>query len=203
MPPLPLPRRGARSLLALALVLYAGYLTIKKLNSYSDPSNSSSGMVLRSMDMLQQYQGRGSSFVQAAIGGRRPVAAESYDGEGDGPEEEDDDLLQDETERTEAAGGEGQGVSETTREADADEEPMVIPRKKHRTQSKRMPEHEFQENGLLKVNPAGQHPIFDLVEYAEHAWRNKTEKASKTLKQAVNEYRRRYGRAPPRGFDRW
>jgi hypothetical protein len=69
--------------------------------------------------------------------------------------------------------------------------------------SKRLPEHDFLENGLLRVNPRGQHPIYDLLAHGKQEWRRKVGKASKTLKQAVDEYRRRYGRAPPKGFDRW
>ncbi|KAG8895495.1 Glycosyltransferase Family 90 domain containing protein [Tulasnella sp. 417] len=38
---------------------------------------------------------------------------------------------------------------------------------------------------------------------AEKAWGVKHEKASKSLAQAVAEYRRRYNRPPPLGFDKW
>lgn len=38
---------------------------------------------------------------------------------------------------------------------------------------------------------------------AEAAWNDKLSRASKTLEEAVTEYRRRYGRAPPLGFDKW
>ena len=67
----------------------------------------------------------------------------------------------------------------------------------------RLPQHEFLANGLVKVNPRGQHPIYDLIEKGKENWDGKLRKASRTLREAVNEYRRRYGRAPPRGFDRW
>ncbi|WWC88904.1 uncharacterized protein L201_003819 [Kwoniella dendrophila CBS 6074] len=47
------------------------------------------------------------------------------------------------------------------------------------------------------------HPILDLMKQGEDKWNNLLERQSKTLPQAVTEYRRRYGRAPPKGFDQW
>jgi hypothetical protein len=64
--------------------------------------------------------------------------------------------------------------------------------------------HEYLANGLLVVNPnAGAHPISELIYRAEQEWDAKHKRQSKTLAEAVKEYRRRYGRVPPRGFDRW
>ncbi|ORY32301.1 glycosyl transferase family 90-domain-containing protein [Naematelia encephala] len=74
---------------------------------------------------------------------------------------------------------------------------------RHNSKGKRMPQHNFRSDGLLEVNSQGQHPIFDLVERAKRTWANKQARASQTLGQAVDEYRRRYGRPPPKGFDRW
>lgn len=65
------------------------------------------------------------------------------------------------------------------------------------------PSHYFHLDGLLLVNPDGRHPIYDLVERAESAWNAKLHRASTTYKQLVFEYRRRYKRAPPPGFDKW
>ncbi|KAL7408836.1 glycosyl transferase family 90-domain-containing protein [Mrakia frigida] len=62
-------------------------------------------------------------------------------------------------------------------------------------------------NGLLEVNldvPAMQHPIYQLIEDAKVAWEEKNERQSKTLEQAVKEYKRRNnGMNPPKGFDHW
>lgn len=66
-----------------------------------------------------------------------------------------------------------------------------------------LPSHYFRPDGLLLVNPEGRHPIYDLVERAESAWNAKLHRASTTYKQLVSEYRRRYRRAPPPGFDKW
>ncbi|KAJ7148964.1 glycosyl transferase family 90-domain-containing protein [Mycena crocata] len=63
--------------------------------------------------------------------------------------------------------------------------------------------HIFREDGLLEVNPTGVHPIFELTSRAEGAWRDKLSRASTSLPQAVEEYRRRYKRDPPKGFDDW
>ncbi|KAL0959264.1 hypothetical protein HGRIS_014535 [Hohenbuehelia grisea] len=63
--------------------------------------------------------------------------------------------------------------------------------------------HEYRNNGLLEVNPSAPHPIPELIARAEASWKSKLGKASKTLEEAVVEYKRRYKRAPPRGFDKW
>jgi len=48
-----------------------------------------------------------------------------------------------------------------------------------------------------------EHPIPRLMEDAEEKYRKKLGGQSKSLKAAVAEYRRRYRRAPPKGFDAW
>lgn len=48
-----------------------------------------------------------------------------------------------------------------------------------------------------------EHPIPKLMEDAQASYRKKLGGQSKTLKQAAAEYRRRYKRNPPRGFDQW
>ncbi|KAJ8486950.1 hypothetical protein ONZ45_g14504 [Pleurotus djamor] len=63
--------------------------------------------------------------------------------------------------------------------------------------------HAYEQNGLLTVNPTAQHPIIKLIEQAEAAWEAKLHRASRTLQEAVAEYRRRYKRYPPDGFDKW
>jgi len=68
---------------------------------------------------------------------------------------------------------------------------------------KRLGEHTYRDDGLLEVNPMGEHPIFELIRVGEEAWTRKLNKASRTLGQAVQEYQRRYGRHPPLGFDKW
>ncbi|KAJ7125783.1 glycosyl transferase family 90-domain-containing protein [Mycena crocata] len=64
-------------------------------------------------------------------------------------------------------------------------------------------EHRFRSDGLLELNPAGSHPIFELIWRAEAGWKDKLDRASTTFPQAVAEYKRRYSRDPPRGFDGW
>ncbi|KIY72721.1 glycosyltransferase family 90 protein [Cylindrobasidium torrendii FP15055 ss-10] len=48
-----------------------------------------------------------------------------------------------------------------------------------------------------------QHPIPHLMDEAENAFRRKVDGQSKTLKAAVAEYKKRYKRNPPKGFDQW
>ena len=64
-------------------------------------------------------------------------------------------------------------------------------------------EHRYRRDGLLEVNEEGPHPIYELIARAEATWEQKLKVASKTLPEAVREYRSRYGRAPPLGFDVW
>jgi hypothetical protein len=64
-------------------------------------------------------------------------------------------------------------------------------------------EHTYTPDGLLVVNPNGPHPIFELIRKAETEWEEKLARASTTLDAAVVEYKRRYKRPPPLGFDKW
>lgn len=63
--------------------------------------------------------------------------------------------------------------------------------------------HKYRQDGLLEVNPKGRHPIYELIETAEIQWKRKLQKQSKSFDQAVKEYKRRYKRSPPKGFDLW
>ncbi|KAF7377561.1 Beta-1,2-xylosyltransferase 1 [Mycena sanguinolenta] len=64
-------------------------------------------------------------------------------------------------------------------------------------------QHKFMDDGLLEVNPEGIHPVYELIRRAEDAWKDKLRRASTTFPEAVTEYRRRYKRDPPKGFDDW
>ncbi|WVF68121.1 hypothetical protein IAT40_002884 [Kwoniella sp. CBS 6097] len=60
------------------------------------------------------------------------------------------------------------------------------------------------ENGFLRVDPQSTvHPIYQLIRDARSEWDEKVQRQSKTLKQAVEEYKRRHQRMPPKGFDKW
>lgn len=48
-----------------------------------------------------------------------------------------------------------------------------------------------------------EHPIPKLMDAAEQEYRAKLKRQSKTLKEAVREYKRRYKRPPPKGFEQW
>ncbi|KAJ3736583.1 capsular associated protein [Lentinula guzmanii] len=47
------------------------------------------------------------------------------------------------------------------------------------------------------------HPITRMMKEAEERFQAKIERQSKTLPQAIEEYKRRYGMSPPKGFDAW
>ncbi|KAG2068530.1 hypothetical protein BDR04DRAFT_770499 [Suillus decipiens] len=71
------------------------------------------------------------------------------------------------------------------------------------TQPPPLGDHHYGDNGLLVVNPNGPHPILELIERAEEAWAKKLGRASKTLGEAIAEYKRRYHRPPPIHFEKW
>ena len=58
-------------------------------------------------------------------------------------------------------------------------------------------------NGLLGLVGSEKHPIEVLVEQAKAKHAHMVSRQSKTLEEAVTEYRRRYSREPPPGFDHW
>ena len=68
------------------------------------------------------------------------------------------------------------------------------------------PYHQVAE-GLLRVNtsvPVDRHPVYQLIKQARDEWESKKQRQSQTLKQAVEEYKRRNnGLMPPKGFDKW
>lgn len=55
----------------------------------------------------------------------------------------------------------------------------------------------------MAPRPPIHHPIPKLVADAREKFETKVKNQSKTLKEAVREYRRRYNRDPPKGFDKW
>lgn len=52
-------------------------------------------------------------------------------------------------------------------------------------------------------NVIREHPIPQLMQEAEAKYKKKLGSQSQTLKAAVIEYKRRYRRPPPKGFDAW
>ncbi|KAI5476937.1 glycosyltransferase family 90 protein [Pseudohyphozyma bogoriensis] len=53
------------------------------------------------------------------------------------------------------------------------------------------------------IPPDQPHPIHLLMDEAAKSWERKLKRQSKTLREAVAEYERRYGMRPPKGFDEW
>ena len=47
------------------------------------------------------------------------------------------------------------------------------------------------------------HPIEELMKDNKQRWEDLLKRQSRSLEQAVKEYKRRYGRLPPKGFDGW
>lgn len=64
--------------------------------------------------------------------------------------------------------------------------------------------HVEDNDGMLRLNVTSRiHPIYQLMQNAAREWESKVSRQSKSLHEAVVEYRRRYGRPPPEGFDKW
>lgn len=55
----------------------------------------------------------------------------------------------------------------------------------------------------FKAAPGGSHPMWHLIKKAETQLEQMKTRQSKTLKEAVAEYRRRYEIPPPPNFDKW
>ncbi|KDN42124.1 hypothetical protein RSAG8_06982, partial [Rhizoctonia solani AG-8 WAC10335] len=82
-----------------------------------------------------------------------------------------------------------------------------------------LPAHEYVEGGRLKTTIGGKHPFHSLIMDAETTWDNIVKRyyrslinithlfyplrQSTTLSATVKEYERRYGRQPPKGFEKW
>ncbi|PYH43246.1 uncharacterized protein BP01DRAFT_375623 [Aspergillus saccharolyticus JOP 1030-1] len=84
--------------------------------------------------------------------------------------------------------------------------PLPDPRPSADLQRPELPLNEqlLQQSTYHKVStPAGKHPIAALSENASQEFDQVRTRQSKTLSQAVKEYRRRYGMHPPPHFDKW
>jgi hypothetical protein len=63
--------------------------------------------------------------------------------------------------------------------------------------------HQDNENFEEHAAINDQHPIVDLMNEADNAWKEYEEGRSMTFKETVAKYRRKYGRHPPPGFRNW
>jgi beta-1,2-xylosyltransferase len=65
--------------------------------------------------------------------------------------------------------------------------------------------HLYSSTGHLLISdrPDAPHPIPTLLGLGEKRWEELLSRQSRTLEEAVQEYTRRYGRNPPKGFDVW
>lgn len=191
MPRIPLPRRGLRSLITFGLALLLPYLILRHVYSIERPLQHSAAAAYNFLrpragdvgtddaDAARQRRARGKAGAQLDTDAVGADPAGRWTGEESvGPEKS----------RGRAQLGSGSRLDRSKT------------RQQHQALAAR---HEYLPNGLLKVNPEGRHPIYDLLVRGREAWEDKLVKQSKTLREAVDEYRRRYGRAPPKGFDRW
>lgn len=59
------------------------------------------------------------------------------------------------------------------------------------------------KDGRMVIVEGEPHPIPGLIERGKESWEELKARQSKTFAQAVEEYKRRNGRNPPKGFDQW
>jgi hypothetical protein len=195
MAPIPLPKRSLRGVVVLLIVLLGPFLVVRHLSSIPGPSNGYGSyfradrlVVGREDDHLFPEMGKWWEDTSAKIGGREEPAV--------GARLANQDHV--------GAAGKAAGGRAVQDVVKGRAPPAGKGKKKANARFKgKLAQHKYRDDGLLVVNSAGRHPIYDLLEKAKENWEGKLARASKTLGQAVNEYRRRYGRAPPRGFDRW
>jgi hypothetical protein len=69
--------------------------------------------------------------------------------------------------------------------------------------TQRFPLHKYRPDGFVLVNSEGRHPIHDLIQRSRKKWQQKHQRQSRNLQEACKEYKRRYRRDPPPGFDHW
>jgi hypothetical protein len=65
------------------------------------------------------------------------------------------------------------------------------------------PSKTARRDGRMLLIEGEEHPIPKLMDRAKKRWEALKGRQSKTFAQAVAEYKRRYGRKPPKGFDKW
>lgn len=94
-------------------------------------------------------------------------------------------------------------VTKTPQPAHINLEPPIPDHHNEGPAQKPLAKLRYRADGLVEVSEDGPHPIYELIARAEKAWNEKLKKASRTLEEAVIEYRRRYHREPPLGFDKW
>ncbi|GFZ43509.1 hypothetical protein JCM24511_01229 [Saitozyma sp. JCM 24511] len=219
MPRIPLPKRSIRSLSILMMIILGPYLVVRQLGliaghtSGSGDGGAGAGPSRRAAGLFGMRKAAspaldlGLDDDSLGSGGRRKAGRArgagglvlQYDGGAAEPLANHGDGMLGAGKKAQAkAKAKGKGKAK----APAADKVRAKAKAKPKPNSQ-LPQHKFRDDGLLVVNPKGRHPIYDLIEKARENWDGKLERASKTLGQAVNEYRRRYGRAPPKGFDRW
>nr|XP_018267302.1 uncharacterized protein I303_01287 [Kwoniella dejecticola CBS 10117]OBR89460.1 hypothetical protein I303_01287 [Kwoniella dejecticola CBS 10117] len=221
---IPTPRRGIRSLLVLLFLLVGPYLLLKHLSIIG--SGSSRDLPRTNSDLLKnRLAGKKDELVIK----RESEEDQSFfklgaflNDDDDNEEAESRDGIRNRNKKNLKAKSkskvkpkarskgnsngngqiqfhdseQGEGVGEE--EQDEVEE---ITDRGSRIKSK--PSHRFLDNGYLIPNIHAPHPIFELIKRSKDKWQRKMDKQSKTLSEGVDEYRRRYARDPPKGFERW
>jgi hypothetical protein len=88
----------------------------------------------------------------------------------------------------------------------ASRHPEIIPPSPHppsTAEDHHSPAHHNVDNNVQTPIVASSHPIMQLINNSSTLLESRLSKQSKTLSEAVEEYKRRYGMRPPPNFDMW
>ncbi|WWC86254.1 uncharacterized protein L201_001127 [Kwoniella dendrophila CBS 6074] len=215
---IPIPRRGIRSALVLLFLLLSPYLLFKHLSILNGNTVEEDGLPKTNKDLLKnKVENRRDELVI----GKPPNShdqiqlpfgiSDRIDDEYIELEDDQDQMLKQKyrnkskskfrhgsiSDKIEKEEEEGQNNQQDDNNNNNDLDLGADNRNIKRA------EHKFLKNGYLVPNPKAPHPIYKLISHSKQLWNKKLNKQSKTLKQAVDEYRRRYERNPPKGFERW
>ncbi|KAK8865940.1 hypothetical protein IAR55_001089 [Kwoniella newhampshirensis] len=218
MPRIPIPKRSLRSILILLTLLLGPYIVVRHFTKGGDDESERTGRDRARIQLRRDREqerriavgvgsGSGSGSGVGAGSGRGRMGAIEFQFDADEDEDErglelpfglgrifgnnDDDNDDDE---------DGDQRRDSYDRADKDDDDDDDQPDMNMESS---PQHTYLSNGLLIPNPSAPHPIYSLISQAKEAWSKKKARSSKTLAEAVDEYRRRYERKPPKGFDRF
>lgn len=192
----PLPRRNLRSVIVFFIVILLPYVILKYLFAFYDRTYSTSPLHHRPNPASKAgdvHQKPDLKQIKAKLERRAEEERKRRNKQ-----------VQQANQAKQAQKAFAADHPESDHEDEHESYDMALGLPDQRSQNRaRIAKHNYLPNGLVEVNPNGQHTIFDLIERARREWSLKLSSSSRTLEEAITEYRRRYHRAPPKGFDRW
>nr|XP_019015081.1 uncharacterized protein I206_01169 [Kwoniella pini CBS 10737]OCF53862.1 hypothetical protein I206_01169 [Kwoniella pini CBS 10737] len=197
---IPTPRRGIRSILVLLILILTPYLILKHLSIIPPYSSYSSNNLPKTNSDLSKNRlaGKKDELVikrenEIEDNDQSFFKLGSFLNDDDNELEEKQKLIRNRKKLSKNK-GKIQFHNINDEEKELNKENKINLKKSN---------HKFLNNGLLLINFHSKHPIFELIKKSKENWNKKLNKQSKNLSESVDEYRRRYSRNPPKGFERW